>query len=197
MAAIALAAAALVAACAGPAPSPSPTPVPTPVVTPDPHLPDPATVQQVYDGLAEAGLAITPNTATAGPPGGDVVTRIFGTYLGWPIEITEFRSSAALARAVTWADGDAPGNGHPPISLAGSNILLEWGPTVSGTKPVKPTGPQADGLEPLVEAFERLLAPLRARANVALSRSAPIASAPTSPAASPATEPEPEATPSP
>ena len=102
-------------------------------MTPDPHLPDPATAQQVFNGLGRAGLSITPNTATAGPADGDVVTQIFATYLGWPLDVTEYRSSAALDRAVTWKAGEAPGQGEPPIAIAGVNILVTWGPTASAS----------------------------------------------------------------
>jgi hypothetical protein len=175
----------LVAACAEAAPTPAPTSVPTPVVTPDPHLPDPATAQQVFNGLGRAGLSITPNTATAGPADGDIVTKIFATYLGWPLDVTESRSSAALDRVVTWKAGEAPGKGEHPIAIAGANILVTWGPTASGARPPKPDARQADGLKELVASLEVLLAPLRARTVVAVTISTPVASAPSSPATAP------------
>lgn len=174
-----------VAACAGAPPSPSPTPVPTPVVTPDPHLGDPATAQEVFNGLGRAGLNITPNTATTGPQDGDIVTRIFATYLGWPLDVTEYRSSAALTKAVTWKAGEDPGRGEHPIAIAGSNILITWGPALSGAKPNLPDDRQTKGLTELVAALDKLLSPLRARTNTAVTITPPVASAPTAPAVTP------------
>jgi hypothetical protein len=183
----------LVVACGGAAPSSAPSVAPTPVVTPDVHLPDPASAQQVFIGLGRAGLKITPNTATAGPKDGPVVTKIFATYLGWPLDVTEYRSTSALARALAWEAGAPPGRGEHPVALAGSNILVTWGPAVSGKKPARPDVRQAVALRDLVSALDALLAPLQARTIVAVSVSAPIASAPTSPTTTAA----PEATPAP
>ncbi|MGH2473743.1 MAG: hypothetical protein ACRDIL_00640 [Candidatus Limnocylindrales bacterium] len=183
----------VIGACGGGGPTPVPTTAPTPIVTPDPHLGDPATAQEVFNGLGRAGVRITPNTATAGPKDGDMVTKIFATYLGWPVIVTEFRSSAALAKVLSWEPGEDPGRGEHPIALAGSNILVTWGPAVSGAKPGRPDARQADGLKELVAALDVLLSPLRARTNVAVSISTPVATAPTAPVASP----EPEATPAP
>ncbi|MGP1673713.1 MAG: hypothetical protein ACTS8Z_00685 [Candidatus Limnocylindrales bacterium] len=183
----------LVAACAGAPPSPSPTAVPTPVVTPDPHLDDPATAQEVFNGLGRAGLQITPNTASTGPKDGDVVTRIFATYLGWPLVVAEYRSSAALGKVVTWEAGEDPGHGEHPIALAGGNVLVTWGPASSGAKPSLPDERQTMGLTDLVAALDKLLSPLRARTNTAVKITPPVASAPTSPA----TKPGPKATPAP
>ena len=178
----------VVAACAGGPPTASPTAVPTPVVTPNPHLGDPATAQEVFNGLGRAGLQITPNTATTGPKDGDVVTRIFATYLGWPLDVTEYRSSAALGKVVTWEPGEDPGRGEHPIAIAGANILVTWGPALSGAKPNLPDARQTKGLTDLVAALDKLLSPLRARTNTAVTITPPVASAPTSPAATPGSE---------
>jgi hypothetical protein len=156
----------LAAACGSSAPSASPSAVSTPLVTPNPHLPSPATAKQVFAGLGKAGLSITANTATLGAEGTDVVTKIYATYLGWPLDVTEFRSAKALTEAVTWPDGEAPGKGEPPIALAGMNILITWGPARSGHQPGKVDGRQADGLTDLVSAADLLLSPLRTRTSV-------------------------------
>jgi hypothetical protein len=160
------AAAVLAAACGNAAPSASPSVAPTPVVTPNPHLPSPATARQVFAGLGKAGLPITANTATLGPDGGDVVTKIYATYLGWPLDVTEFRSATALTKAVAWPDGEAPGKGEPPVALAGVNILITWGPARSGHAPTKPNARQTDALTHLVAAADVLLSPLKTRTNV-------------------------------
>lgn len=167
-----VAAAVLAAACGSSTPSASPTVAPTPLVTPNPHLPSPATAKQVFAGLGKAGLPITANTATLGAEGSAVVTKIFATYLGWPLDVTEFRSAKALTEAVTWPHGEAPGKGEPPIALAGLNILITWGPARSGHKPGKPSGRQVDGLTDLVTAADVLLSPLKTRTSVPVRISA-------------------------
>ena len=161
-----VAATVLAAACGSSAPSASPSVAPTPLVTPNPHLPSPASAKQVFAGLGKAGLSITANTATLGAEGSDVVTKIYATYLGWPLDVTEYRSAKALTAAVTWPDGEAPGKGEPPIALAGINILITWGPTRSGHAPGKVDGRQADGLTDLVSAADVLLSPLKTRTSV-------------------------------
>ena len=177
-------AAVLAAACGSGAPSAPPSTAPTPLATPNPHLPSPATAEQVFAGLGKAGLTITANTATLGPEGGDVVTRIYATYLGWPLDVVQFRSATALTKAVTWPAGEPPGKGEPPISLAGVNILITWGPARTGHAPGKLTQRQADGLDDLVSAADVLLSPLRTRPSVPVK----VASAETSSSA--ATSPE-------
>jgi hypothetical protein len=179
-------AAVLAAACGSSAPSASPTPAPTPLVTPNPHLPSPATAKQVFAGLGKAGLSITANTATLGADGSGVVTKIFATYLGWPLDVTEFRSAKALTEAVKWPDGEAPGKGEPPVALAGMNILITWGPTRTGHTPGKLDGRQVEALTNLVSAADVLLSPLRTRSSVPVKVTAakPEPSAAASPAAS-------------
>ncbi len=170
---------------------PSTTPAPTPLVTPNPHLADPATAQDVFNGLGREGLRITPNTANAGSDGGAVVTRINGTYLGWPLDVTQFRTAADLAKAAKWKAGETPGRGEPPVTLAGYNILVSWGPSEIGSKPPTPDRRKAAALEALVKALDRLLSPLRARTVVPVQ----VASAPE--AAEPAPSAAPKATPAP
>jgi hypothetical protein len=183
-----VAAAVLAAACGSTGPSASPSAAPTPLVTPNPHLPSPATAKQVFAGLGKAGLSITANTATLGPEDGDVVTRIYATYLGWPLDVTEYRSATALTKAISWASGEAPGKGEPPAALAGINILITWGPARSGHAPGKLNDRQVSGLTNLVAAADVLLSPLRARTSipvkVAAAEPAPNASASLPPSAS-------------
>lgn len=156
------------AACSSAPPSVAPTVAPTPIVTPDPHLTDPTTADAVYRGLGEAGLRITANNASSGEPGSDLIRRINATYLGWPLSLSEYRSSAALAKATDWAPGEKPGQGEAPVALAASNILVLWGPQ-TGAHPAKPDARQSEGLADLVSAMDRLLSPLRARTVVAVT----------------------------
>jgi hypothetical protein len=178
-------AAVLIAACGGARPSAAPTAAPTPLITPNPHLPTPATAQQVFTGLGKAGLRITANTASLGAEGSDVVTKIYATYLGWPFDVTQYRSTSALTKVTEWPAGEAPGSGEPPIALAGMNILITWGPTASGAKPGKPDSRQSDGLRALVSALDPLLSPLRARASVPVAIAGQVATAPSPEASAP------------
>jgi hypothetical protein len=170
-------AALLLAACGGAQPSAAPTAAPTPLITPNPHLPSPATAQQVFTGLGKAGLRITANTATLGVEGSDVVTKIYATYLGWPFDVTQYRSTSALTKVTEWPADEGPGKGEPPVALAGMNILITWGPAVSGAAPGKPDSRQSDGLRALVSALDPLLSPLRARAIVPVAIAGQVATA--------------------
>jgi hypothetical protein len=175
----ALSVVALVAgACSSPPPSVAPTVAPTAVPSPSLHLGSTATVQDVFNGLGRAGLRITANTAMTGQDGSDVVRKIFATYLGWPLDVTEYRSVAALAKVTKWAAGDAPGRGEPPVAIAGSNILVTWGPKTEAGKPRVPDAQQLDGLRDLVAALDLMLSPLKARTVVPVSLTAATAASP-------------------
>jgi hypothetical protein len=185
-----VAAAAVAAGCSSAAPSASPSVAPTPLVTPNPHLPSPATARQVFAGFDKAGLPITANTATLGPDGGDVVTKIYATYLGWPLDVTEYRSATALSKALGWGDDEEPGTGEPPIALAGVNILITWGPARSGHSPAKLNARQTDALSDLVSVADLLLSPLRTHTSVPVKTTA-------APSASPEASPSPAKSPAP
>ena len=186
-----------IAACGGAPPSLAPTAVPTPVPTPNVHLGDSATAGDVYTGLGRAGLRITPNSAsTFDDPAAPIIKRITATYLDWPLDVFEFRTTKDLNDAVkAWKSGDGPGRGDPPISIIGLNILVTWGPRMTGRVPEPPNTRQADALEALVDALEPLLSPLRARAVVPIElASVPVVPAPTTSAGPSAA---PKATPAP
>ena len=186
-----VACAVLAAACGTAAVSPSPTPAPTPVPTPDPHLADPASAQAVFNGLGREGLKVTTNTADLGAESAGVITRINATYGGWPLQVVEYRTSADLAKAAKWKAGQTPGKGEPPVALAGSNILVRWGPWDKKIKPPRPDERQTAALEALVDALDRLLSPLKTRTNVPVTTvSAPVASE-ADPSAAPTATPAP------
>jgi hypothetical protein len=184
-------AAILVASCAETPPSVAPTVRPTPIVTPNPHLPTPTTADDVYRGLGSAGLQMTANNATSGQGGDDLVKRINATYLGWPLNLTEFRSASALADRTDWTVDERPGRGEAPISIAASNILVTWGPQ-TGDQPAKPDARQREGLVQLIGAMDRILSPIRARTVVAVEIPDVAATAPSA-----GTSAKPTATPKP
>lgn len=165
----------LFGACGEAAPSSAP-PVArsTPVVTPDPHLDDPATADEVFLGLARAGLRLTANNADAGAPDSGLVKRINATFLGWPLAVSQFETSAALSEVIDWAAAGAPGQGEPPVSIAGLNVLIEWGPT-TGDSPPAVDGDRLEGLTAMAATLDVLLSPLRARSVVAVPHAGGIA----------------------
>ena len=181
-----------VAACATPVPSPSPTTRPTPLITPDPHLDDPATADAVFLALGSAGLRLTANNAIGGTDDSPLVKRINATFLGWPLAVSEYRTSAALARLTDWPADTRPDQGQPPVTIVGLNILIEWGPTTGAEPPPSPSGPQVQGLQDLAATLDVLLAPLRARSVVAVPGVIASSAGP-----SPGTSPTGEATPAP
>jgi hypothetical protein len=154
-------AAALLAACGGDAaPSSSATPRPTPVITPDPHLTEPVSIDTIFVELQKAGLDLTGNTASTGPAG-EPVKSIAATYTDWPLVLSGYSTSAAL-RQVSGFDPTKPvRQGDPPIALVGLNILVEFGPKTSNT--VLPQPPDARRLEAareLVRVLDPLIGPL-------------------------------------
>ena len=181
-----------VAACATPVASPSPTTRPTPLITPDPHLDDPATADAVFLALGSAGLRLTANNAIGGTDDSPLVKRINATFLGWPLAVSEYRTSAALARLTDWPADTRPDQGQPPVTIVGLNILIEWGPTTGAKPPPSPSGPQVQVLQDLAATLDVLLAPLRARSVVAVPGVIASSAGP-----SPGTSPTGEATPAP
>jgi hypothetical protein len=169
-------------ACSSAPPAVAPTVAPTPAPSRSLHLGLTATVQDVFNGLGRAGLHITANTAMTGQDGGDVVRKIFATYLGWPLDVTEYRSASALAKVTKWAAGDGPGRGEPPVAIAGSNILVTWGPQNETAEPRVPDAHQIDGLRDLVAALDRMLSPLKARTVVPVSFTAAVGASSPAPA---------------
>lgn len=153
------------AACGEAATSAVPTVRPTPLITPDPHLSDPAALEDVWRGLGAAGLAMTANNATAGTADSSLVKRINATYLGWPLNVSQYRSSILLDKETPWPAGEKPGQGEAPVAIVGANILVTWGPQ-TGEEPADPDARQVDGLDDLVAALDRLLKPLRIRTSV-------------------------------
>ena len=159
----------IVAACGGgdatPSPSHAAAATAGPTATPDPHLPSPASLEDVFRGIQAAGLKVIANTGGTGEAGEEPVRDFSATYEGWPLIISEYSSTKALAKAKRWKRGKHPGQGEPPIAIKGSNILVEWGPT-TGKKPPKLDATQQAAVAALIEALDPLLHPLTARTSV-------------------------------
>lgn len=152
----------LVAGCAGAAPSATPAATPRPTPTPDPHLTEPASVDTVLQLLARAGVRIQPNNASTGPDG-EPVKRVNATYAGWPLQVTQFSSSAALRKAAGLDEEPGPRNEDAAYVLVGLNILVEYGPPIRSLKDPRPEEPFRQAAAELASALDPLLGPLEQR----------------------------------
>jgi hypothetical protein len=162
--ALAIAALTAVAAACGSAAPPSvgpPTPPPTPVVTPDPHLTEPATADQIFKAIRVGKLPLSVNNATAGGPNSPVIKQINAQIANWPLIITEYRSGAVLRDILKWDPTAAPKQGDPPYAWVGMNILIAFGP-VTGS-PTAPDAARQQQAKDLVALVDPLLWPMEQR----------------------------------
>ena len=155
-----------VAACGSSAPPSAvaaATVAPTPVITPDPHLAEPATADQIFNAIRVGKLPLSVNNASAGAPGAPIIKQINAQIANWPLIITEYRSSQVLRDALKWDPTAGPKQGDPPYSWVGMNILIAFGP-VTG----KPTTPDADRqaqAQALIALVDPLVWPHRAEVD--------------------------------
>lgn len=173
-----------VAACGSPPPSVVPvTPRPTPLVTPNPQMTEPATADAVFTAIARAKLPIIANNAASGV---DPIAQINATYHDWPMLISEYKSSATLAKAKPWVPGDPPKRGEAPVSIIGLNILIEWGPT-TGAKPPVLDEAQVKAMNEFLAVIAKSIGPITVRTSTPLV--VPVAT----PAPTPKVSPSPSA----
>lgn len=151
----------LLAACGGSGPGATLLPGTTPVASPtgDPHLDDPASVDDVIRKLAVAGLRITPNNATSGR-NGEPVKSVNATFEGWPLNISEFTSASALRKTGGFDPKKGPRGGDATYVIAGLNILIEYGPDIHTKKDPPPETRYRTSAMKLVEYLDPLLGPL-------------------------------------
>lgn len=176
-------ASALVVGCGSAVPSTAaPSARPAPVITPDPHLTEPATADEIFVAIRSGSLPLSVNNATAGTPNEPLVKRINAHVANWPLVISEFRSSAALREAIDWDPTLPPAQGDPPYAFVGLNILVEFGPV---TGPLAtPDSARREQAEQVIDLIDPLLWPLEQRAVVAIATRTPTA--PPSASAAPA-----------
>src|SRR4029079_16054019 len=124
-----LAFAVTVGACGSSTASPSASTLATPLPTPDPHLKEPVTADQLYAILAAAKLGMVANNANLGHGDPDIVKQINGTISGWPLRITQSRSAAVMRKALGWKSGVEPVGDEAPYAWAALNVLGAFGPT--------------------------------------------------------------------
>ncbi len=169
----------LVAACGGPPPaSPSPTTRPTPVITPDPHLTEPVTADEIFTAIRSGDLPLAVNNATAGDPNSPIVKRINADIGNWPLIISEYRSGAQLRELIAWDSTAPPVQGDPPYAFVALNVLVEFGPI---TGPLAaPDARRREQAEVLVRLLDPLLWPIEQRSvrPVAVKTAVPASIAP-------------------
>jgi hypothetical protein len=148
---------------------------PTPVITPDPHLSEPATADELFTAIRSGGLPLSVNNATAGDATSPLIKRINAQIGNWPLIISEYRSSAALRAVTKWDAAQAPVQGDPPFAFVGLNLLVEFGPI---TGPLaNPDAMRREQAEKLIALIDPLLWPLEQRSVVAIpTRTAAVAS---------------------
>ena len=174
-----------VAACgtsaAEPSVAPSTAPA-TPAITPDPHLTEPATADQIFNALRRGDLPLTVNNATAGDPSSPVIKQINAAVGNWPLIISEFRSSSVLRDTIGWDPAAGPTQGDAPYTWVGLNILVAFGPTTG--RPIPPDETRQQQAKDLIALIDPLLWPMQQRAVLPVpTKTAPPASSP-APAAS-------------
>lgn len=157
------------AACGSPAPSSPPpvTPRPTPVITPDPHLAEPATADEIFSAIRVGKLPLAVNNATAGDPNSPVVKRINADIGNWPLIITQFRTSELLRETMKWDAAKPPAQGNAPYTFVGLNIVIEFGPTTG--KLATPDASRQEQAERLIALVDPLLWPLEQRSVAPLA----------------------------
>ncbi|OGN88420.1 MAG: hypothetical protein A2X23_13515 [Chloroflexi bacterium GWC2_73_18] len=174
-----------VAGCGGgatPTPAP-PTATPAATPTPNPHLPDPTTADAVLRALMKAGLAISTNTANAGD---EPRTTVSATYAGWPLIVKEYGSADARRRTQPIPDGRPPGPNDPAYIFGGANVVVEFGPHVTGQ--ATPDTAALEAARTLALVLDALLGPLEERSAFRFSPT-PVPTPSPTPEATPETPP--------
>jgi hypothetical protein len=160
-------------ACGGATATPEPAGSSGPVITPDPHLSEPVSIDALYRMLGSAGIRITPNTASKGPHG-EPVKRIVGTYRDWPIVLSQYSSHAKLTAEANFDVKVPPGRGEAPYIIGGLNILIEFGPRITNdASPAPPPDDKQKAMMALVNFLDPLVGPLSQRSVVPLPISGP------------------------
>jgi hypothetical protein len=173
--------------------SATPTPVPTPVVTPDPHLKEPVTADDVYRAIGKGGLAISAINANLGQGNPDIVKQINANLGGWALRIVQYKSSGVMTQSLGWQPGDAPGGDEAPFNFAALNILIEYGP-MSARAPAVPDASRQKDAASIVTLLDPLLWPISQRSVVAIPSRTPTPVATPVPTVKPTAKPTPKAT---
>lgn len=185
-----LAAGVIVAACGGSnGPSGPPSAEPTPVVTPDPHLHEPVTADEIYRAFQAAKLEISPNNANLGGGNPRIVKQINAEVGNWPLRITQYTTSADLQKSLGWKPNENAVRNDAPYGFAGLNISVEFGPIDTAGTPGVPNAERQQLATSIVAVLDPLLWPLVQHSVAAL----PARTLPPPPTVAPSTKPSPKA----
>jgi hypothetical protein len=164
--------------------TPPPSVVPTPSPTPDPHLSEPVTADQIYSILIGAKVAMTCPNANLGNGNPRIVKQINCNLNGWPLRITQYKSGTLMADSLKWTPGSAPTGAQPPFGWAGLNVLIEFGP-ISAKAPAKPSTDRQQTAASILAILDPLLWPIAQHSVVEIPARTPEPSAAPSAAAAP------------
>ena len=177
-----------VAACGGQAaPSEAPSALPTPVVTPDPHLSEPVTANQIYGILAAAKLGMTCPTASLGDGQPGVVKQINCNVGGWPLRIVQYQSGAILNHDLVW-NSESPTGNEPPYWWTALNVAISFGP-ISDRAPGQPDSARQAVAAQIVGLLDPLLWPIRQHSVLTIPARTPEPSPTVTPTAAPSKAP--------
>lgn len=188
---VGLSALALVGCGSGPQASAPPSVQPTPAPTPDPHLKEPVSADDIFRDIGRGGLKISSVNANLGQGNPDIIKQINADIGGWPIRITQYKTSAVLTRALAWPPGETPGGDEAPYAFAGLNILITFGP-ISARAPTAPESIRTQAAAALVAILDPLLWPLAQRSVAAIPSRTPGPVATPAPSAKPSAKPTPK-----
>ena len=173
----------MVAGC-GSAPTASPAATVGSAPTPPPRLSDPTTAPDVFRALRVAGLTLVGTDSVAGVAATDPVERINATLAGQPLAILGYASDLGRAKLYPFRDGTAPDAGQPVFTFAGTNIVVEFGPSTTGKKPPLPDATLSATAQRLADTLQALLGQLSER-SVQRASTPPPTPTPTLPPSSP------------
>jgi hypothetical protein len=162
-------------------------------VTPDPHLKEPVTADDVYRALGKAGLAVSAINANLGQGNPDIVKQINANLGGWSLRIIQYKSSSLMTPALKWPAGEAPGGDEAPYNFAALNILIEYGP-MSARAPSAPDAARQKDAASIIAVLDPLLWPISQRSVVAVPTRTPVPAATPVPTVKPTARPTPEPT---
>ncbi len=180
--------AAMVAACGSSTSSAPPSAPPTQVVTPDPHLREPVTADQIYILLEKAKLGIASNNANLGHGNPLIVKQINADIGSWPLRITQYTTSAAREQSVDWKPGEKPVRNEAPYGYAALNVVVEYGPIDTAGVPRAPNATRQQAAAAIVAVLDPLLWPLLEHSVMAIPART-VSPAGTAPSGTPSTAP--------
>ena len=132
-----------------------------------------------------AGLSLVGTDSVAGQTPSDPVERINATLAGQPLAILGYASDLGRAKLYPFRDGTAPDAGQPVYTFAGTNIVIEFGPSTAGKKPPVPNATLTAAAQRLATTLQALLGQLAERSVQRASTPPPAATPTPAPTAAP------------